>query len=133
MSTPGERIAAGDPYGEFSSSQRDTREDIIETCDELKALLLSKNKSYGDSALDPVRIFSQANPEEQLRVRLDDKLARVKRVGFDALGEDTHLDLLGYLVLLLIARRRGGHHVVEHVCDRPVADLGPHEHCRTRR
>jgi hypothetical protein len=44
-------------------------------------MLLSKNASYGNSALEPVRIFSKADPVEQLKVRLDDKVAeaQVKR------------------------------------------------------
>jgi hypothetical protein len=50
-----------------------------------------------------VRIFSKADPEEQIRVRIDDKLSRLAR-GHDA-GEDVILDLLGYLILLRIARR----------------------------
>jgi hypothetical protein len=68
-------------------------------------LLVSKNRSYGNSALDPVRIFSRADPVEQLKVRIDDKLSRLSRgksdAGFDP--EDTIDDLIGYLVLLKIA------------------------------
>lgn len=79
---------------------------IAEKCDALKEFLLAKNASYGDAVLDPVRIFSQASSVEQIGVRLDDKLSRLKRGGeFD--GDDTLLDLTGYLVLLLIAREVG--------------------------
>jgi len=67
-------------------------------------LLLEKNAAYGDSALNPVRVFSQADPIEQIKVRLDDKLSRLSRGS--AGGEDVELDLLGYIVLLRIARRR---------------------------
>lgn len=81
-----------------------TQQDISSTCREIEEMLLAKNRSYGDSALDPVRIFSRAEPIEQLRVRLDDKLSRLSR-GRKA-GEDVLLDLVGYLVLLLIAERR---------------------------
>ena len=74
---------------------------LIESeCDALKALLLEKNAAYGNSALAPVRIFSSADTAEQLRVRLDDKLARIMR-GNNA-GEDVILDLLGYLILLRV-------------------------------
>ena len=83
---------------------QDTAREIGEECDALKAMLLAKNKMYGDSALDPVRIFSRASVEEQILVRLDDKLSRLKR-GQDA-GEDTIQDVMGYLVLLRIQRRR---------------------------
>jgi hypothetical protein len=79
---------------------------IAEECDRLKDLLLAKNASYGNSALDPVRIFSKADPVEQIRVRIDDKLSRLAR-GNDA-GEDVETDLAGYLVLLRVARRLHG-------------------------
>lgn len=71
-------------------------------CDRIKAFLLEKNLKYGNSALDPVRMFSQASATEQLLVRIDDKLSRVKRGGEFA-GDDTTLDLIGYLVLLRVA------------------------------
>ena len=78
---------------------------IIEECNGLRDLLLSKNEAYGNSALDPVRVFSRANVVEQLLVRLDDKLSRLKRGS--AAGEDVERDIGGYLVLLRIARRLG--------------------------
>jgi hypothetical protein len=71
--------------------------------DALGTMLIEKNRAYGNSALDPVRVFSRATPIEQLLVRIDDKLSRLAR-GSDA-GEDVELDLVGYLVLLRIARR----------------------------
>lgn len=77
---------------------------ISAECDALKALLLSKNKAYGNSALDPVRIFSKASPEEQILVRIDDKLSRLQR-GAEA-GEDVVQDLIGYLVLLRVCRKQ---------------------------
>jgi hypothetical protein len=76
---------------------------IAEECDALKALLLEKNRAYGDSALNPVRIFSKADPVEAIRVRIDDKLSRLARGS--AAGEDVEQDLLGYLVLMRVARR----------------------------
>lgn len=85
------------------SQPAEIRAAIVRECDEIKALLVRKNESYGNSALDPVRIFSRANPEEQIRVRIDDKLSRLARG--DAAGEDVELDLLGYLVLLRVARQ----------------------------
>lgn len=75
---------------------------IAKECGALRDLLISKNEAYGNAALDPVRIFSKADPEEQLRVRIDDKLSRLARG--QAAGEDVVLDLLGYLILLRIAR-----------------------------
>jgi hypothetical protein len=81
-----------------------TGEKISEALAEIEAILLEKNKAYGDSALNPVRIFSKADTVEQLLVRIDDKLSRVAR-GSEIVGDDTVLDLIGYLVLLRVARR----------------------------
>lgn len=76
---------------------------IVEECEALKAMLLEKNAAYGNSALDPVRVFSRASTEEQIRVRIDDKLSRLSR-GSNA-GEDPENDLSGYLILLRVHRR----------------------------
>lgn len=77
---------------------------IAEACDSIKELLLMKNHNYGNSALDPCRIFSNASAVEQLLVRIDDKLSRVKRgAGLIAKDEDVINDLIGYLFLLKIA------------------------------
>lgn len=69
---------------------------------DLENLLTEKNESYGNAALDPIRVFSSADSAEQIRVRIDDKLSRLKR-GNSYGDEDTIKDLLGYLVLLQIA------------------------------
>ena len=66
-------------------------------------LLVEKNAAYGNSALDPVRIFSKADTTEQLYVRLDDKINRVKQ-GHEYPGDDTIRDIIGYCTLILIAR-----------------------------
>jgi len=79
--------------------------DIATTCDNLKELLLAKNRRYGDSALSPLRIFSKADVVEQIRVRIDDKLSRLANPQADE-DEDVIQDLLGYLVLLQIAQKR---------------------------
>lgn len=63
-------------------------------------LLISKNKQYSNSALDPIRIFSKADRTEQLRIRADDKLSRIRN---GDKSEDAVLDLCGYLILLRIA------------------------------
>lgn len=81
-----------------------TEDDIRRECKALAEFLLEKNRNYGDSALEPVRIFSKADTAEQLRVRIDDKLSRLKR-GSKA-GEDVLLDLLGYFLLLKVHESR---------------------------
>jgi hypothetical protein len=81
---------------------------IAQVCDDVKRVLLEKNRAYGNSALDPVRIFSKADPVEQLNVRIDDKLSRIAR-GSEYAGDDTELDLIGYLVLRRVARTLSKH------------------------
>ena len=83
-----------------------TAEQITAECNAIKAMLLEKNARYGDSAMSPRRIFSRADHLEQLKVRIDDKLSRIATMGPDSEDEDTTGDLIGYLVLLRIARRR---------------------------
>lgn len=81
--------------------ERDVQEVLADVCN----LLIDKNQKYGNSALDPMRVFSRASTVEQLKVRLDDKLSRLARgLGED---EDVERDLMGYLVLLRVARMRG--------------------------
>lgn len=77
---------------------------VLAECLAVADMLIEKNKAYGNSALNPVRIFSRADPVEQLRVRIDDKLSRLAR-GSDA-GEDVIKDLIGYLVVLRLAMAR---------------------------
>jgi hypothetical protein len=79
-----------------------TQCDIASVCDELKNLLLDKNRKYGDSALNPVRIFSKASTLEQLKVRMDDKLSRLRNAQDDD-DEDPTTDLIGYLILYKVA------------------------------
>ena len=80
-----------------------TQELIASKCDELKELLLEKNRKYGDSALNPIRVFSKANAMEQILVRMDDKLNRIKNRQNDE-DEDVIKDLAGYLVLYMVAK-----------------------------
>lgn len=79
-------------------------DDVRTVTDDLAALLIAKNQAYGNSALDPVRIFSRADVVEQLLVRIDDKLSRLARGS--VADEDVERDLMGYLVLLRVARKR---------------------------
>jgi hypothetical protein len=82
-----------------------TQLEIAKVCDSIKEMLVAKNKAYGDSALDPVRIFSKTNSIDQIAIRIDDKLSRVQR-GHEYPGDDTIDDLIGYLVLFKIAKDR---------------------------
>ena len=66
-------------------------------------MLIEKNRKYGNSALNPQRIFSKASAIEQIKVRIDDKLSRIKNQQDDE-DEDVITDLIGYLILLKIAK-----------------------------
>lgn len=76
--------------------------EIASVCDQIKHLLLVKNIAYGNSALNPIRIFAKSDTVEQLYVRIDDKLNRLKN-GKEFVGDNDIDDLLGYLILLKIA------------------------------
>lgn len=76
--------------------------EIIDVCLETARFLCDKNRKYGNSALDPMRVFSKADPIEQIDVRIDDKLSRLKTSHADD-NEDAAKDLLGYLVLRQVA------------------------------
>ena len=82
-----------------------TAEAIIEECNAIKGMLLDKNRKYGDSALSPVRVFSRADTIEQINVRIDDKLSRIRSGQADD-DEDAEKDLIGYLILKRVARKR---------------------------
>ena len=85
----------------------DTQIEIAAICEDVKELLLYKNKKYGNSALEPARIFSKASAVEQLLVRIDDKLNRIQKgAGLSGEDEDVIMDLIGYLVLLKIGLKR---------------------------
>lgn len=80
-------------------------EEIDEVLHEIRTVLIDKNRKYGDSALTPIRIFSKAPADEQIRIRLDDKLKRIANQQSDD-DEDAELDTLGYIILLKIAKNR---------------------------
>lgn len=80
-----------------------TQDKIKAVGQEVIDLLIEKNKSYGDSALEPANIFAKGSAVENLCSRIDDKLMRIKTQGFDGYGEDNVKDLIGYLILLRIA------------------------------
>ena len=73
---------------------------------EIRELLVSKNLRYGNSALEPLGVFSQLSAKEGLLVRIDDKLKRIKNGSLQKDDEDVINDLIGYLVLLKIETNR---------------------------
>jgi hypothetical protein len=98
---PSDTLRTTNPDAKFHPINK-TEMAILDVCNEVADLLIRKNRAYGNSALDPVRIFSNADEKEQLRVRIDDKLSRFARGG-DYPGDNDIDDLIGYLVLLKVA------------------------------
>jgi len=78
------------------------REEVSSILDEIRDILVSKNEKYGNSALEPLGVFSQLSAKEGLLIRIDDKLKRIKNGSLEKDDEDVVNDLIGYLVLLKI-------------------------------
>lgn len=79
---------------------------VAEILEEIQELLVSKNLKYGNSALEPLGVFSQLSAKDGLLVRIDDKLKRIKNGSLQKEDEDVIQDLIGYLVLLRILTRQ---------------------------
>jgi hypothetical protein len=78
------------------------KEEVSSILDEIRDMLVSKNAKYGNSALEPLGVFSQLSAKEGILIRIDDKLKRIKNGSLDKDDEDVVNDLIGYLVLLKI-------------------------------
>jgi len=81
-------------------------EEVSSILDDIREMLVSKNEKYGNSALEPIGVFSKLSPKEGLLIRIDDKLKRIKNGSLDKDDEDVVNDLIGYLVLLKIHANR---------------------------
>jgi hypothetical protein len=81
--------------------------DLEAVIEHVRAMLIAKNRKYGDAALNPQQTFASCNAIELINVRIDDKLNRIKNRQTDE-DEDPELDLLGYLLLKQIAKLRKG-------------------------
>ena len=71
-------------------------------------LLKEKNAAYGNTALNPLGVFSKLGASEAIKARIDDKLARIANKGLNDDTEVTARDLVGYLLLLLMSLEREG-------------------------
>jgi len=91
-----------------------TEQKIKSKCKRLEELLLSKNEKYGNSALEPMNVFSPAGAVAGIKVRIDDKLKRIKNAGLVDATEDTLQDLAGYLILLMIAKDNASNNFQKH-------------------
>ena len=66
----------------------------------IKKVLIEKNKRYGNAALEPLGVFYKGDAENSIKIRLDDKLSRIKNS--KTLRKNDLYDLLGYCILYLI-------------------------------
>lgn len=84
-----------------STTLTNSQKKIVEVCDSMKDLLLYKNQKYGDSALNPNNIFYKGDSTNSIKIRLDDKIGRIKNC------EETRIndvaDVIGYCTLLLVS------------------------------
>ena len=76
---------------------------VEEVLEKIQTMLIDKNRKYGNSALEPLGVFSQLSAKEGLLIRIDDKLKRIKNGSLEKDDEDVVNDLIGYLVLLKIS------------------------------
>ena len=93
------------PTPPYDNNQQIFANDLGEVMRGIQEMLLAKNRKYGDAALNPNQTFSSASPVELINVRMDDKLSRIRNRQNDE-DEDVELDLIGYLLLKQIAKKR---------------------------
>jgi hypothetical protein len=89
----------------YDDAQQIFANDLGEVMQGIQKLLLAKNRKYGDAALNPIQTFSSVSPMELINVRMDDKLSRIRNRQDDE-DEDVEMDLIGYLLLKQIAKKR---------------------------
>ena len=81
----------------------ETQDKIIEITESMRDLLLYKNQKYGDSALQPKRVFYKGDAVNSILIRLDDKIGRIMAHTESAPRINDVADIIGYCTLLLIS------------------------------
>lgn len=81
----------------------DTQQKLSDVLDGMKNLLLYKNRKYGDSAINPKKIFYKGDSTNSILIRLDDKLGRVMSNTDDKPRVNDVADIIGYCTLLLVS------------------------------
>ncbi len=80
-----------------------TQQKIKDVLEGMKNLLLYKNRKYGDSAINPKKIFYKGDSTNSILIRLDDKLGRVMSNTEEKPRVNDVADIIGYCTLLLIS------------------------------
>jgi len=87
------------PWGDLPPTQQK----IHEIMGAMKDLLLYKNQKYGDSAINPKKIFYKGDSTNSILIRLDDKIGRVMSNTEEKPRINDVCDIIGYCTLLLIS------------------------------
>jgi hypothetical protein len=108
LSVPGEVEVKGEGCNQVYAYERvfstPTFKPIIKVIGGLSLFLAVKNMKYGNSAIEPKRIFSKASAEEQILVRLDDKMSRLMESKDNGLAKNDVTDIIGYLILYCVVK-----------------------------
>lgn len=80
-----------------------TQRKIVDVLDGMKQLLLYKNQKYGDSAINPKKVFYKGDSTNSILIRLDDKIGRVMSNPDDKPRVNDVADIIGYCTLLLVS------------------------------
>jgi hypothetical protein len=92
-------------YFEFIEDTKttlDTQQKIDRLFFNFSEFLKEKNKRYGDSVINPVKIFSKVEPSNKACIRLDEKLQRIINNDIGELRKNDVADTFGYIALLMI-------------------------------
>lgn len=87
------------PWGDLPPTQQK----IHEIMGAMTDLLLYKNQKYGDSAINPKKIFYKGDSTNSILIRLDDKIGRVMSNTEEKPRVNDVCDIIGYCTLLLIS------------------------------
>lgn len=81
----------------------DTQRKLMDVLDGMKSLLLYKNRKYGDSAINPKKVFYKGDTTNSILIRLDDKIGRIMSNTDDRPRVNDVADIIGYCTLLLVS------------------------------
>ena len=79
-----------------------TQQKIKDILSGMTDLLLYKNRKYGDSAINPKKIFYKGDSTNSILIRLDDKIGRVMSNTEEKPRVNDVADIIGYCTLLLV-------------------------------
>lgn len=80
-----------------------TQQKIKDILSGMTDLLLYKNKKYGDSAINPKKIFYKGDSTNSILIRLDDKIGRVMSNTEEKPRVNDVADIIGYCTLLFVS------------------------------